>query len=91
MKKVYIQGSRQVYDVNDITHTMTLDEMIQELEYLKESVSGDTKVYFTNKGYTFGSVTRYDFEIIDEDEEDDNEYEDDGDRIINLLMKTLGG
>ena len=72
MKHVTINARREGYEVDQIRHTMTVQELIEKLSEFEP----DTPVYLSHdKGYTYGGITQWDFEENYEDEEDENEYE----------------
>lgn len=65
--KLFIEGRREGYAVEQIDRTMTVGDLIAFLEDYDE----DTKIYLKNdNGYTYGSITESSFEEdYDEDEE----------------------
>lgn len=68
MKQVLIRAKRNGYGTDQCGHTMTVGELIDFLNQFDE----DTPVYLSHdNGYTFGSITEYDFEEVDTEEEDE--------------------
>ena len=69
--KLFIEGRREGYSVEQIDRTMTVGDLIAFLENYDE----DTEIYLKNdNGYTYGSITGSSFEEdyyedYDEDEE----------------------
>lgn len=65
--KLFIEGRREGYAVEQIDRTMTVGDLIAFLEDYDE----DTEIYLKNdNGYTYGSITESSFEEdYDEDEE----------------------
>ena len=68
MNALFITGKRNGYSPEQCGRTLTVGELIELLEECDE----DSPVYLKNDGgYTYGSITRYDFEMrIDEEEEE---------------------
>lgn len=67
--KLFLNTKRNGYSTDQCGDTMTVADLIEMLE----QYSVDTKVYLKNDGgYTYGSITEWDFE---EDEEDEEEQE----------------
>ena len=63
-----IEAQREGYSFNQITSTMTVEELIAYLEQF----DGDTKVYLSHDGgYTYGGIREKDIDehYIDTDEE----------------------
>lgn len=59
MNTVYFRAKRNGYTPNQCGRTLTVGELIDLLGEFDE----DAPVYFKNdKGYTYGSITRYDIE-----------------------------
>lgn len=57
--KVFIEGRRNGYALDQIKRTMTVGELIEFLEQFDE----EAEVYLNNdNGYTFGSITESSFE-----------------------------
>ena len=71
MKYLMIEGRREGYSPDQISGTMTVDEL---MDYLSQ-FAGDTPVILNNdNGYTYGSITYSSFEDCDwEDDEDDDD------------------
>ena len=70
--RLYMDGRREVYDLKDIRHTLTVGELIELLQGFDE----DAKVYISNdNGYTYGGITegRIDMEYAEEEEEEEDE------------------
>lgn len=65
--KLFIEGRREGYAVEQIDRTMTVGELIAFLEDFDE----DTEIYLKNdNGYTYGSIAESSFEEdVEEDEE----------------------
>lgn len=56
-KGIFIDGTRSGYTPEQCDNTMTIDELICQLEGLKEQCGGDTSVYLYNdNGYTYGHI-----------------------------------
>ena len=66
---IYINANRTGYDIDQIWHTMTVEELIAHLE----NYDPESPVYLKHdNGYTFGGITMQDFEEEwREDEEED--------------------
>lgn len=71
MAKLFIQGRRDGYSPDQCGKTMTVGELIAQLEDYDE----DAKVYLSNdNGYTYGRISRNSFEEVeDEDGNEDGE------------------
>lgn len=68
-----LNTNRSGYSPSQIGHTMTVKQMIQKLENYPEDMS----VMFSNdNGYTYGEITKWDFDIIEDVEDDEDEDED---------------
>lgn len=69
-----IDGRREGYALDQIANTMTIGELIRELEGYDE----DMLVAINNdNGYTYGSITWSSFRVEeDEDEEEEDEWDD---------------
>lgn len=66
MEKLYINGNRNGYSVEQCGKTLTVGELIEILEAYDE----DTPIYLRNdNGYTYGNITQYD--IYSESESDE--------------------
>ena len=64
--KLFIEGRREGYAVEQIDRTMTVGDLIAFLEDYDE----DTEIYLKNdNGYTYGSITESSFEEDVEEEE----------------------
>lgn len=72
MKAIYIEAKREGYSPEQCPKTMTVGELISFLSDYDE----DTKIYLSHdRGYTYGSVTKW--RINDEEYyNDDDEYEE---------------
>lgn len=65
---ITIEANREGYGPDQCGSTMTVRELINYLEQFDE----DQKVYISNdNGYTYGSISNWDFNEKWEDEEDD--------------------
>lgn len=66
MEKLYINGNRSGYSVEQCGKTLTVGELIEILEAYEE----DTPIYLRHdNGYTYGNITQYD--IYSESESDE--------------------
>ena len=64
--KLFIEGRREGYSVEQIDRTMTVGDLIAFLEDYDEN----TEIYLKNdNGYTYGSITESSFEEDAEEEE----------------------
>ena len=64
--KLFIEGRREGYAVEQIDRTMTVGDLIAFLEDYDE----DTEIYLKNdNGYSYGSITESSFEEDVEEEE----------------------
>lgn len=67
MNVLFINGKRNGYDTNQCGKTLTVRELIEELECFED----DMLVFLRNdNGYTYGSVTKqdiYDKEAMDDE------------------------
>ena len=64
--KVFITGKRNGYCPDQCGHTLTVGELIELLQDFDE----ESPVYLINdNGYTYGSITRYDINEEEYDEE----------------------
>ena len=74
MAKLFINGNRNGYDTEQCGRTMTVCELMAYLDQFED----DTPVYLKNdNGYTYGSITEWDFSDDSEDIEDNEDNEDD--------------
>lgn len=65
--KLFIEGRREGYTTEQISHTMTVGELIDYLSQFDE----DMPVYLNNdNGYTYGSITETSFEEAEDEEEE---------------------
>lgn len=81
MKDVlFIEGRRTGYGVDQIEDmTMTLNELIENLQNIRYNYGGDMVVVLNNdNGYTFGEICESSFEVseYDNNEENDDEEEE---------------
>lgn len=69
MKEVlFINGKRNGYSVQQCGRTLTVGDLIEILQGYDE----DMEVFLKNdNGYTYGSITAYDIDEEEVDEEDD--------------------
>lgn len=70
MKKLTYQTFREGYGIDQVRHTMTVEELINFLS----DFDGDTPVYLSfDNGYTYGGITadRFEEDYGEEDGEDD--------------------
>ncbi|MBQ7036591.1 MAG: hypothetical protein IJN74_03770 [Clostridia bacterium] len=59
MNAVFLNTKRSGYSPDQCKNTMTVGELMNMLDDFDE----DAPIYFKNDdGYTYGSITRYDFE-----------------------------
>ena len=74
MNVLTIEAHRDGYSVDQVYETMTVGDLIYELENYPE----DTPVYISNdRGYTYGGISEDDLSPQHaEDEEDDEDEED---------------
>jgi hypothetical protein len=69
MKKLFIAGKRNGYGTDQCGRTMTVSELMAYLEQFDD----DMPVYLKNdNGYTYGSITEWDFSEDDDEEEYDD-------------------
>lgn len=63
MKALFIKGTRSGYSPDQCGTTMTIDELINKLEEIKDwYASGDTPIYLRNdNGYTYGDIREENF------------------------------
>ena len=67
---IIIEAVREGYSPDQCGNTMTVAELIEELEQYE----GDEKIYFSHdNGYTYGALKNY---RISYEEPEDEEYED---------------
>lgn len=65
--KLFIEGRREGYTAEQISHTFTVGELIDYLSQFDE----DMPVYLNNdNGYTYGSITETSFEEAEDEEEE---------------------
>ena len=73
MNVLTIEAHRDGYSVDQVYETMTVSDLIYELENYPE----DTPVYISNdRGYTYGGISEDDLSlkyVEEEDEEDEDE------------------
>ena len=70
MKKVFIDGKRNGYSPAQCGKTLTVGELIARLEDFDE----DAQVFLkSDNGYTYGSITAFDIEEEEFDDEDEDE------------------
>lgn len=70
MVRLFIEGRRNGYTPNQCGTTMTVGELIEQLQDYDE----DTPVYINNdEGYTYGNITWSSFEENDDEFSDDEE------------------
>lgn len=76
MNVLTIEAHRDGYSVDQVYETMTVSDLIYELENYPE----DTPVYISNdRGYTYGGISEDDLSlkyVEEEEEEEDKEDED---------------
>lgn len=73
MKALIIDAHRDGYSVDQVYETMTVSDLIYELEGYPE----DAPVYISyDKGYTYGGISAYDLNLEDVEEEEEYEEED---------------
>ena len=75
MNVLTIEAHRDGYSVDQVYETMTVGDLIYELENYPE----DTPVYISNdRGYTYGGISEDDLSLkyVEEEEEEDEEDED---------------
>ena len=71
--KVIIEVHRKGYATDQIDNTMTVRDLIEMLEQFEP----DALVYTSHdSGYTFGGINHWDFDEVEE-EEDDWDFDDD--------------
>lgn len=67
MKALLLEANRTGYDLEQISHTMTVGELIAFLEDFDD----DTPVYISNdNGYTYGGIDYNDFRDSEEEDEE---------------------
>lgn len=76
MRALFIDGQRSGYVPEQCEKTMTINELIERLEEIREWYNaGDLPVYLYNdNGYTYGEINEYTMNI--------GNYEDDGDGVV---------
>ena len=73
MQALIIDAHRDGYSVDQVYETMTVSDLIYELEGYPE----DAPVYISyDKGYTYGGISAYDLNLEDIEEEEEYEEED---------------
>ena len=78
MNVLTIEAHRDGYSVDQVYETMTVGDLIYELENYSE----DTPVYISNdRGYTYGGISEDDLSLkyVEEEEEEEEEEEDEED------------
>ena len=78
MKALIIEAHRDGYSVDQVYETMTVGDLIYELENYPE----DTPVYISNdRGYTYGGISEDDLSLkyVEEEEEEEDEEDEDED------------
>ena len=76
MRALFIDGQRSGYAPEQCGETMTVNELIERLEQIREwNNGGDLPIYLYNdNGYTYGEINEYTINI-------DN-YKNDGNGVI---------
>lgn len=79
-KGLFIDGTRSGYAPEQCDNTLTIDQLIEQLEGIKEWAGGDCPVYLINdNGYTYGHINEDTMNIGDYSEDgvdfDDYEYD----------------
>lgn len=68
MSKIFINAKRDGYGTDQVGQTMNVRELIAFLEQFDD----ETPVYLRHDGgYTYGSITEYNFEENDDDQEEE--------------------
>ena len=68
-KKLIIETVRQNYSANSC-NSMTIKELIQELEYYREYLGENAEVVLSfDNNYTYGGISPYDMREQEDDEE----------------------
>ena len=78
MNVLTIEAHRDGYSVDQVYETMTVSDLIYELENYPE----DTPVYISNdRGYTYGGISEDDLSLkyVEEEEEEEEEEDEDED------------
>ena len=78
MNVLTIEAHRDGYSVDQVYETMTVSDLIYELENYPE----DTPVYISNdRGYTYGGISEDDLSLkyVEEEEEEEDEEDEDED------------
>ena len=78
MNVLTIEAHRDGYSVDQVYETMTVGDLIYELENYSE----DTPVYISNdRGYTYGGISEDDLSLkyVEEEEEEEDEEDEDED------------
>ena len=73
-----IDAHNDAYSTNDVQNTMTLDEFIEYLEYMRDcQLDGDSKVMLSfDRGYTFGAIRARRIKVEEEEVEEEEEEEE---------------
>ena len=76
MRALFIDGKRSGYAPEQCGETMTVNELIERLEQIREwNDGGDLPIYLYNdKGYTYGEISEYTMNI--------GNYKNDGNSVI---------
>ena len=70
MKALIIDAHRDGYSVDQVYETITVSDLIYELEGYPE----DAPVYISyDRGYTYGGISAYDLNLEDVEEEEDED------------------
>lgn len=70
MKALIIDAHRDGYSVDQVYETITVSDLIYELEGYPE----DAPIYISyDKGYTYGGISAYDLNLEDVEEEEDED------------------
>lgn len=78
MNVLTIEAHRDGYSVDQVYETMTVSDLIYELENYPD----DTPVYISNdRGYTYGGISEDDLSLkyVEEEEEEEDEEDEDED------------
>ena len=68
-KGLFITGTRSGYAPEQCDTTFTINELIENLEYIKEICGGDLPVYLYNdNGYTYGHINEFTMQVGKYDE-----------------------
>lgn len=89
MNVLTIEAHRDGYSVDQVYETMTVGDLIYELENYPD----DTPVYISNdRGYTYGGISEDDLSlkyVEEEDEEDEEDEDEDSFEESNKSSKHL--